>query len=108
MKIRKGDSVMVIAGKGSHTKQKGKVLKVIKDKNRVIVQGVNLRKKHTRPSTKNQQGGIIEREQPIHISNVMIVCSKCSKPTRIKMEKAEQGGNYRVCKRCGAVILDQS
>lgn len=81
MNIHKNDTVIVIAGnyKGS----KGKVLKVFPKEERVIVEGVNIRKRHTKPSQKNPQGGIVEKEAPIHVSNVMLVDPKSGKPTRI-------------------------
>ncbi len=81
MKIHKNDTVIVIAGnnKGS----KGKVLKVFPKTERVIVEGVNIRKKHTKPTQKNPQGGIVEKEAPIHVSNVMIIDPKTNKPSRI-------------------------
>ncbi|MCF8305971.1 MAG: 50S ribosomal protein L24 [Ignavibacteriales bacterium] len=81
MKIKKDDKVMVVAGnsKGST----GKVLKVFAKKERVIVEGVNLRKRHTKPNSKNPQGGIIEKELPIHVSNVMIVDPKSNAPVRV-------------------------
>lgn len=81
MKIKKNDSVIVIAGnyKGST----GKVLKVYPKMNRIIIEGVNLRKRHTKPSQANPQGGIIEKEAPIHVSNVMLLDPKSNEPTRI-------------------------
>ena len=108
MKIRKGDIVRAITGEGSHTKKEGKVLKVFPSKQTIIVAGINLRKRHTRPSSSNQQGGIIEREQPIHFSNVMIICSKCNEPTRIGIRVEENGARYRICKKCGAVIHERT
>ncbi len=81
MKIRKNDNVQVVAGNSKG--KTGKVLKVFPDKNKVIVEGINLRKRHTKPSQKNPQGGIIEREAPINASNVMILDPKANTPTRI-------------------------
>ncbi|GAB4292864.1 MAG: 50S ribosomal protein L24 [Ignavibacteriaceae bacterium] len=81
MKIRKNDSVVVIAG--NDTGKTGKVLKVFPKLNRVIVEGINLRKRHTKPNQKNPQGGIIEKEAPIHVSNVMLLDPKTNEPTRI-------------------------
>jgi large subunit ribosomal protein L24 len=98
-KIRKDDKVIVIVGK-----EKGKigtVLKVDSEKGRLIVEKLNMIKKHARPSAKTAQGGIIEREAPLNITNVMIVCNKCTEPTRIGQRKLEDGSKIRVCKKCG-------
>ncbi|MCK4788154.1 MAG: 50S ribosomal protein L24 [Desulfobacteraceae bacterium] len=98
-KIKKDDKVIVIIGK-----EKGKigtVLKVDSEKSRVIVEKVNMVKKHARPSAKTAQGGIIEKEAPLNISNVMIVCNKCAEPTRIGNRRLEDGSKVRVCKKCG-------
>lgn len=81
MKIRKNDMVMVIAGNARG--KTGKVLKVFSDRDRVIVEGVNIIKRHTRPSQRNPQGGIIQKEAPIHISNVMLLDPKTNEPTRV-------------------------
>ena len=81
MKIRKNDSVMVISG--NDRGKTGKVLKVFPKNSRVIVEGINLRKRHTKPSQKNPQGGIIEKEAPIHASNVMLLDPKTNEPTRL-------------------------
>jgi large subunit ribosomal protein L24 len=81
MKIRKNDIVLVIAGNARG--KKGKVLKVYPDRDRLIVEGVNIMKRHSRPSQKNPQGGIVQREAPIHVSNVMLLDPKTSEPTRL-------------------------
>jgi large subunit ribosomal protein L24 len=97
-KIRKNDKVIVVAGK-----EKGKigtVLKVDSEKRRIIVEKVNTIKRHSRPSAKAPQGGIIEKEALLHISNVMIVCNKCADPTRIGKRILEDGSKVRVCKKC--------
>lgn len=101
MNIRKDDTVLVITGK--YKGKKGKVLKVNPSENTVIVQGVNIQKKHQKPTKDLPQGGIIEREGPIHRSNVMVVCPKCSKPARIRA-KVTPEGKARVCARCGEAI----
>lgn len=100
--IRKGDRVTVTTGKNKG--KKGKVLKVVPAKNRVIVEGVNLLKKHTKPTKDNPKGGIIEKEAPIHISNVMLICPSCSKPTRVGRIVTKAGVKTRVCLRCNAEI----
>jgi len=84
MKIRKNDMVMVIAGNARG--KTGKVLKVYPDRSRVIVEGVNLMKRHTRPNQKNPQGGIVQREAPIHVSNVMLVDPRTNEITRVGMK----------------------
>ncbi|MBF7083498.1 50S ribosomal protein L24 [Desulfallas sp. Bu1-1] len=102
MHVRKGDTVLVIRGKSAG--KKGKVLEVQPDKSRVIVEGVNKVKRHTRPTQKNPQGGIMEREAPIHSSNVMLYCTKCNKPTRVAKKFLEDGKKVRQCKHCGEVL----
>jgi len=99
--IRKGDTVLVISGKYKGTK--GTVLRAMPGENRLIVERVNLQKKHQRPTQELPQGGIIEREGPISRSAVMLVCPKCSRPTRIGFTVTD-GGKRRVCKKCGEVI----
>lgn len=81
MHVRKNDQVQIISG--DHRGKRGKVLKVFPDKNRVIVEGINLIKRHTRPSQQNPQGGIIEKEAPIHASNVMVIAPSSNVPTRV-------------------------
>ena len=102
LKIRKDDKVMVIAGK-----EKGKigtVLKVDREKLKVIVEKVNVVKRHTKPSQNAPQGGIVEKEAPLHISNVMLICSKCAQPTRVGKRVLEDGRKVRFCKKCNEII----
>lgn len=99
--IRKGDRVKVIAGKDKG--KEGKVLRSMPEKERVVVENVHMIKKHTRPSQKNTQGGIIEMEGTIHVSNVMLVCPNCSQPTRTSRRR-DDGVRVRVCKACGKDI----
>jgi large subunit ribosomal protein L24 len=103
MKVVKNDTVLVISG--NYSGKKGKVLKVFPKEKRVIVEGVNFIKKHTRPTQKNQQGGILEREAPIHISNLMVVCPKCDVPSRIGRKVLENGKHIRVCRSCGEMLV---
>jgi large subunit ribosomal protein L24 len=98
--VRKGDTVVVIAGKDAG--KKGKVLEVQPKTSRVVVEGVNVVKRHTRPTQANPQGGIIEKPAPIHSSNVMPFCSKCDKPVRVK--KKMDGQKERICRQCGEVL----
>lgn len=100
--VRKGDTVLVISGK--YAGKRGKVLAVEPKKSRVVVEGVNVVKRHARPTRALPQGGIIEKEAPIHSSNVMLVCTKCNKPTRIAKKFLADGDKARVCKKCGEVI----
>ena len=90
-------------------KEKGKigtVLKVDSEKGRVIVEKVNMVKRHTRAGGKSAQGGIIEKEAPIHISNIMLVCNKCAEPSRTGKRILEDGSKVRVCKKCGELLED--
>lgn len=102
LKIKKDDKVMVISGK-----EKGKigtVLKVDKERHRIVVEKVNMVKRHMRPSQNAPQGGIVEKEAPIHISNVMLICNKCAQPTRIGKRILEDGRKVRFCKKCNETI----
>lgn len=98
--VKKGDTVIVIAGKDKG--KKGKVLEVLPEKSRVVVEGANKAKRHTKPTQKLPQGGINEKEAPIHSSNVMLVCAKCGKPTRIAKQVVGEK-TVRACKECGEV-----
>jgi large subunit ribosomal protein L24 len=101
MHVKKGDVVKVISGKNAG--KQGKILGVIREKKQVIIEAVNLIKRHQRPSAKVSKGGIIEREGPITASNVMVVCPKCSRTTRAQREvRAEK--KVRVCNKCGEMI----
>lgn len=104
MRIKKNDTVRVIAGEDKG--KEGKVLKVFPDKHRIIVEKVNLIKRHTRPSKAVPQGGIIEKEAPINETNVMLVCPKTGKPTRIGMEVAADGSRTRTSKKSGTPLND--
>ena len=102
MDIRKDDTIQVISGNDKG--RRSTVLSVLKDRGRVIVEGVNMRKHHTRPTSRDPQGGIVEREAPIHVSNVMIVCPKTDQPTRISHKKLDNGKYVRVSVRSGEMI----
>lgn len=100
--IKKNDKVVVLAGK-----EKGKigtVLKVDAEKGRAIVEKINMVKRHTRPGGKSAQGGIIEKEASIHLSNLMLVCNKCAEPSRTGKRVLEDGSKVRVCKKCGELL----
>ena len=102
MKIRKNDTVMVIAGKDKG--KKGKVRYAYPKEGRLLVEGVNFIKRHTRAKGNVRQAGIIEREAPVALTNVMLVCSQCNHPTRIGSRFLEDGKRVRVCRSCGEVI----
>lgn len=97
--VKKGDTVMVMSGKDAG--KKGKVQQVFPAKGRVTVEGVNIVKRHTRPTQKVMQGGIIEKAAPIHASNVMIWCDRCKAPRRIGHKHLNDGTKSRVCVKCG-------
>lgn len=96
MHIRKGDTVVVITGK--YKGRRGRVLRVLPREDRLVVEGVQMMKRHTKPSNRNQQGGIVERESPIHISNVMPWCESAGKPSKIQIKRLEDGTRVRVYK----------
>jgi large subunit ribosomal protein L24 len=101
--IRKGDNVRVMSGRDAG--RNGRVLSVNPRKNTVVVEHANIIKRHTRPNpAKNIKGGIVEKEGPIHVSNVMIVCSGCGKHARIGRNVLPDGSKVRVCKRCGTTL----
>ncbi|MDX1623742.1 MAG: 50S ribosomal protein L24 [Gemmatimonadota bacterium] len=101
-RLVKGDTVLVIAG--NDRGKTGKVLAVFPKEDRVLVEGVNFIKRHTRPTQQNPQGGIMEREAPIHESNAMLYCSKCGRGTRVSHDTLGDGTRVRVCVHCGEVI----
>ncbi|HEV8436998.1 MAG TPA: 50S ribosomal protein L24 [Methylomirabilota bacterium] len=100
--VRKGDTVVVIAGK--ERGKRGRVLRVIPEKNRVVIERINMIKKHQRPTQKARQGGIIEREGSVHLSNVMLVDPTGDRPTRIGMRTLSDGRKVRVARRSGEII----
>lgn len=108
MLIRKGDTVVVTTGNSKYHGQRGRVLAVYPKKDRVLVEGVNIVKRHTRPSQRNQQGGIVEKEAPIHISNVMPWCESARKPSKIVMKRLEDGSRVRVYRLNGETVKDSS
>ncbi len=102
MKIRRGDEVLVLTGRDRG--ETGKVRRAFPRENRVLVEGVNMVKRHMKPRGRTSQAGIITREAPIHVSNVMLICPKCQQPTRIGIRLLEDGSKARVCKKCQEVI----
>lgn len=107
MKIRKGDTVEIVTGKAQDKGKRGEVIKVLPKDARVVVQKLNIRKKHQRAvQTQGRQlnPGVIEFEAPLHISNVILVCPKCGKTARVGLQRDENGDAHRVCKNCGKEI----
>jgi large subunit ribosomal protein L24 len=100
--IKKDDKVKILAGKDKG--KIGKVLKVNKKKDQVLVEKINMVKRHTRPTAQNRQGGIIEGEAGINRSNVMLICNKCMTPIRIKIKRLEDGKNVRICGKCSEIL----
>jgi len=104
MNVRKGDTILVLAGKDRG--KRGTVERIEKTKRGlgVVVPGLNMAKRHQRPRTRTQQAGILDLPVPIHVSNVMVVCPRCDKPTRVSNTHLENGRRVRVCKHCGEQI----
>ena len=103
LKIKKGDQVVVVAGKDKDAR--GKVLRVHPGQGTAIVERINLVKKHTRPNPQRQiQGGVLEREAPIKLDKLKVVCPECSQPTRLGRKRLEDGRGVRVCKKCDATL----
>ncbi len=100
--LKKGDEVVVLSGKDQG--RRGKIQKVLPQSNAVIIEGLNLAKKHAKPTKTNPQGGVIDKALPVQISKVMIVCSGCNQPTRLKNDRAVDGDVVRVCRNCGKTL----
>jgi large subunit ribosomal protein L24 len=101
--IRKNDNVLVTAGKDRG--KRGRVLKVLPEKNRVVVEGVNFIKRHTKPNPQRQiKGGLVEREASLHASNVQLVCPECGVPTRLGRKVLGDGRKVRICRKCEGVV----
>ncbi len=104
MHVRRNDTVVVLSGK--YKGRRGRVLQVYPKRDRILVEGVNIIKRHTRPSTRNQQGGIVEREAAIHISKVMPWCEAAGRPSKIVMKRLEDGTRVRMYKINGETLND--
>ena len=101
--IRKNDNVVVTTGKDRG--KRGRVVRVVPEKNRVIVEGVNIIKRHTKANPQKQiKGGLVEREAPLHASNVQLICPECSKPTRVGRKVLGDGRKVRICRKCEGVV----
>jgi large subunit ribosomal protein L24 len=101
-KLKKDDKVKVITGKDKG--KIGKVLKVDRKNERILVENINTVKRHQRPNAQNRQGGIVESEAPLNWSNVMLMCNKCVKPVRVKTQQLDDGKKVRVCRKCNEQI----
>jgi large subunit ribosomal protein L24 len=101
-KIKKNDIVKILAGKDSG--KTGKVLTIFPKKLKALVQGINMVKKHSRARSNDQQGGIVHKESSVDISNLMIICQKCSKAARVGFSKLSDGTKVRICKKCKEII----
>ncbi len=102
-KIRKGDTVYVMSGNDKG--KTGEVAMVYREKNRAIVKGIAMTTRHQRPTARNREGGILVREGTVSISNLLLVCKECDKPTRVGFEVAESGEKVRKCKQCGKTFV---
>jgi len=101
-RVKKNDTVMVIAGK--ERGKIGKVLRVVPEENRAVVERLNLVKRHLKPRGPQNPGGIVEKEAPIYLSNLMPMCERCNAPVRVGNRKLEDGSKARVCRRCGELL----
>ena len=101
-KIKKNDIVTVIAGKDKG--KKGKVIAVLPKANKAIVEGINFAKKHMRKTQENQKGGVVQKEMPLHLSNLKLICKRCNKPVRVGFSFLKDGSKIRTCKSCGESV----
>jgi large subunit ribosomal protein L24 len=111
LNIKKGDTVLITTGKDRG--KQGTVSRALPQVNKVIVEGLNIAKKHIRPQGQTRQGGVIEKAMPLHVSNAMLICTECGKPTRVGHERRAVGADQkvrvvRVCKKCQKVIEDRT
>jgi large subunit ribosomal protein L24 len=111
MKIKKGDTVLIITGKDRG--KQGTVSRAMPQDKKVIVEGLNIVKKHIRPQGQTRQGGVIEKAMPIQVSNTMLICTECGEPTRVALDRRPMGSDQkmrpvRVCKKCQKVIEDRT
>lgn len=100
--VKKDDTVEILAGKDKG--KTGKVLKVLTEKGRVVVENINMVKRHTRPNQQNNEGGILEKEASVEISNVQLICSSCSTAARTGMRTLDDGSKVRFCKKCNEIV----
>lgn len=100
--FKKGDEVVVISGKDKS--RRGKIQKVLPETEAVIIEGLNLAKKHAKPTKANPQGGVLDKALPLKSSKVMVVCTGCNQPTRLRRERAVDGAVVRICRNCGKTL----
>lgn len=100
--VRRDDTVLVLTGKDKG--KKGRVIRVFADEHRALVEKVNMVKRHSKPTQQLPQGGVVEKEAPIHLSNLMVVCGKCGKPTRVGVKTLAAGKKARLCRKCGEIL----
>ncbi|HID11058.1 MAG TPA: 50S ribosomal protein L24 [Candidatus Latescibacteria bacterium] len=102
MHVRKGDTVLVLTGE--YAGRRGRVLRVFPKEGRALVEGVNMIKRHTRARRAGEQSRILEKEAPVHVSNLMVICPRCDQPTRVKRKVLEDGSRARACRKCGEML----
>jgi large subunit ribosomal protein L24 len=100
--VKKDDTVAILSGKDKG--KTGRVLRVLPEKSRVVVENVNMVKRHTRPNQQNSEGGILEKEATLDISNVQLICSSCNTPVRTGMRTLDDGSKVRFCKKCNEIV----
>jgi large subunit ribosomal protein L24 len=100
--IKRDDNVMVITGRDKG--KKGRVIRVFPEADRALVEKINMVKRHSKPSQQLPQGGVVEKEAAIHLSNLMVVCNKCNKPTRVGVKNLAEGKKARICRKCGEIL----
>jgi large subunit ribosomal protein L24 len=102
MHVHREDTVLVLTGKDRG--KKGRVIRVFPEGNKALVEKINMVKRHTRPNQQLPQGGILEKEAPIHLSNLQVICAKCGKATRVSHKTLAGGEKARACKKCGEIL----
>jgi len=102
VRIQKGDQVVVLSGKDKG--KRGSVVRAIPDRDRVLLEGINVAKRHSKPTRTTQQGGIIDKSMPVHVSTVALVCKTCNQPTRVGYRFDDSGQKVRICKKCEAEL----
>lgn len=100
--IHRDDTVLVLTGRDKG--KKGRVIRVLTGSDRALVEKINMVKRHSRPTQQLPQGGVVEKEATIHLSNLMVVCGKCGKPTRVGVKSLVEGKKARVCRKCGEIL----
>lgn len=102
MHVHRDDTVLVLTGKDRG--KKGRIIRLFPTKNKALIEKINMVKRHTRPNQQMPQGGIMEKESPVHISNLQVICTKCGKPTRIGHKRLNEATTVRICRKCGEIL----